>query len=149
MRGLYLSRTNAKAMRRYETYLDSFHPAAVWNLSGGELSNLYDIAPAQTERTELSFRGAHISAEKGSVTVEFAGERYVFTNDGESVENSPQCLCICGKTPEELPDCGILVLTDPEAPVYPDDHTYIGERQIELTAAQNGTCRIRRLYGEN
>lgn len=149
LRGLYLSRTNARSVQRYETYLDSFRPASVWNLSGGELANLYDIVPAQTVHTELSFHGAHITAEKGAVTVEFAGQSFVFTNDGEAVETFPQCLCICGKTPEQLPDCGILVLTDTSAPVYPDDHTYIGEQQLELTAAQNGTCRVRRLYGEN
>ncbi len=130
---LVLCKPSDKSLRQYEGYLVWQPPESVCCVDS---------------ETELVFRGAKVTADAHGAVIEYAGNTYQFTNNAGRITEPPEVLCLYGKQPAVYPECGVLIVPE-GADALPDAHTYIGEEALELTAASNGTCRIRRLYGEN
>ena len=91
-------------------------------------------------------RGAQISCQDGTAVVTFAGETVCITKDPGRIAFAPTVLAVYGDGAAPVPDCGVLIMTDPEAPYLPDPHTYVGENDIEICLTPDGACEARRIW---
>lgn len=146
---LYLANPSEKSARRYSEYLALLPPENVILLR--EVSegfpDVLGVLSGMDEHREMLFHGAHLALQADCVTIGYAGQTFECCRE-QAVCGEPEILVICGRSREALPDCGILIVPDPDAPYQPDGCSYIGENNIEVTIAKDGTCRVRRLYGD-
>ena len=142
---LYLARPKKKAAGRYAEYFALMPPdEAVLLQETDEIPDVLGVLTETEQAREALFHGAHISAQKDRVTVEYAGQTLECCTE-QAVTGEPEVLVLCGSSTEPLPDSGILFILDPASPYEPDGHTYIGETHFEVTLGRDGTCRVRRL----
>ena len=120
---------NEEQRRRWDERM-AFFPAA---------DILYD------DHASLLFEGARVSLQDGTAVVTYSGETVCVTDDPESLGWSPTVLAVYGDCTAPVPDCGVLLLTDPDAPYVPDAHTYLGAHDIVAILAPDGTCQVRML----
>ncbi|MBR3629778.1 MAG: ComEC/Rec2 family competence protein [Oscillospiraceae bacterium] len=149
LRGLYLTRPRPGAAGRYAACFSLMPPEEVVLLQ--EAENFPGVLDAVTETDasrETLFHGAHITAQKEHVTVEYAGQTLECCPE-QTADGTPEVRIVCGGSTGPLPDSGILIVLDPASPYQPDEHTYIGEHYLEVTLGRDGTCRVRRLYGDH
>ena len=104
------------------------------------------VISEDAERQTL-FHGARLTMGADTVRIEYAGQTCVCAKEGHVPEGTPEILILYGKNKTTLPDGGIYILLDENSPYQADAHTYVGENNLELTIADDGTCRVRRLYG--
>ncbi|MCR4645588.1 MAG: competence protein ComEC family protein [Oscillospiraceae bacterium] len=146
---LCLAKPGKKTAGRYSEYFALMPPEEVVLLKDTEdFTDVLGVLSVTDERREMLFHGAHLSAQSDCVTVEYAGMTLECCKE-DAVTGKPEVLVISGKNTEALPDCGILIIPDPDSPYEPDGHTYIGETNFEVTLGRDGTCRVRRLYGDH
>lgn len=147
--GLYLGNPKDKAMRRYKEYLAFLLPEEVWLMKKTEfpMPPLSGNDSHYTESRELLFHGAKIEVLPKQIRIEYANRIYICKNDKAEITETPDILTIYGASKEIQPECGILMILDNHENYFPDDHTYIGENNLEVTIAESGRCRVRRLYG--
>ena len=146
---LCLAKPGRKTAGQYSDYFTLMPPEEVVLLTEAEdFAPILDVPTETDESREMLFHGAHLSAQNDCVTIEYAGMTLVCCKEA-AVTGEPEVLIIYGKNTEALPDCGILIIPDPDSPYEPDGHTYIGENNLEVTLGRDGTCRVRRLYGDH
>lgn len=147
---LYLAAPSAGSAARYAEYLTLTPPAHVIALRETDepLPGVLGAEPEFCDYREALFRGAHLQAAKDCVTLTYAGVTFACCRE-KAAEGTPEVLVVCGRSRRELPDCGILIIPDPASPYEPDGNSYIGENNLEVTIARDGTCRVRRLYGDS
>lgn len=151
VRQLCLCDPSARCIRKYEGYLSCYQPETLWLMqeTDEELPQLFDLEPVRAEEMEFLFHGARISVSGTTVTLRYAENTCTFTTSAKEITGQSEVLGMFGTLKTAVPDCGILAVSDQEMSYLADEYTYIGENHLELTLAQDGTCRIRRLYGEN
>ncbi len=148
---LCLCDPSPSSIRGYEDYLSSSQPEAIWVMQevDEDFPQLFGREPIEVPTLELLFHGAKLSSNDTALTVDYAGNTCVFTRSAREITGQPEVLGVFGTLKKLVPDCGVLSLTDADTCYLPDGHTYIDENPLELTLANDGTCRIRRLYGKN
>lgn len=144
---LYLCKPSARSAARYSEYLSFLPPEQVWLLREAWIPSVLGYSVQTAEHREQLFHGARITAEADSVTVEYAGMTLVCTKEAALPEEEPEVLVVYGRNRKPLLPSGVLIVLDAESDYLQDGHTYIGENNLELTIAKDGTCRVRRLYG--
>ena len=80
---LCLCKPSAKSTRRYETYLSYYPPDAVWILQDKPCGDLFGKTPAFADELRFSFHGADILASGQSVTVTFAGQTCIISENAD------------------------------------------------------------------
>ncbi len=146
---LYFADPKKSAAGRYSEYFALMPPEKVVLLQ--ETDDFPGVlhAPTETDASrEALFHGAHISAQKDRVTVEYAGQTLECCTE-QTASGEPEVRILCGRSTKPLPDSGILIIPDPATPYEPDGHTCIGADDYEVTLGRDGTCRFRRLYGDH
>ncbi len=97
---------------------------------------------------ELAFADALIRVEGEQVRVTYGDMNYVCCRETEAAA-SCDVLTVYGKNRDALPACGLLQVLDAQSSYVPDAETLIGENNLELTLADAGGCRVRRLYADS
>ena len=151
MKNLYLCSPKAKSIQRYDEYLTFFSTNELWLLKETE-QKMPDLSSAKTYLTdekELLFHGAKIRISQKQVEISYADRLCLCTNESTEISGIPDILTVYGKSQNILPECGLLLILDENTCYLPDSHTYVNENNLEITISKNGSCRVRRLYGDS
>lgn len=147
---LYLCKPSVKSAQKYTQYFSLLPPEQLTFLGGTdeEVTDILGTVPDIQNSREMLFYGAKITAEEYCVTVEYDGVTFVCGRDYAVSDetDAPDILAVYGRNKNPLPECGVLIVYDADSPYRSDRHTYIGEQNLELMIAKDGTCRMRRLY---
>ena len=149
---IYLNKPSEKILNAYGEYLTDPSPEQYYfrkELSSGTESEelpAYVILDSQ----ELLFHGALLKIRENRLEILYEEKLFLGTNEKTSLADlaeDPDILMIYGKSENIQPDCGILIILD-ENSCYDlaDAYNYIGENNLEITIAENGRCKVRRLY---
>jgi hypothetical protein len=147
---LCLVREGKKSTANYSQQLALTQPEIFRVLGTAEeaVPELFGQTAQVSGEMELLFHGAVISAGEGTVTVDYAGISYLCSTE-YLAETEADILTVYGKSRSVLPESGLLLVLDGDSCYTEDDHTYVGENNLELTIASGGECRVRRLYADS
>ena len=145
--GLYLSNPKEKSLKRYKEYLSFKTPEELWMLKKPKQAIFTEQKIRYSEQQEILFHGAKIEAEQNSIKISYADKIYICKKEKAEIEEIPDILTIYGTSQGVQPDCGFLLILDGNELYLSDAHTYVEENNLEVTIAENGKCRVRRLYG--
>lgn len=145
---LLLCRPTAAVIRKYEKYCGGMEPAACVMLRENPKlvqPQLLGEPLVLAEEKIISFHGAEIRADSGSVTVTYGGVCLVCCADAERLPQQCDILAVSGNCTGVLPDCGMLIAPE-EASAFQNAEP---KTDMELLFAKDGSFRIRRLYGDS
>ncbi len=138
-----LSHPTRMNLQRYEQYFPS---SEITLLTETALFSEY----RKLSHKELLFHGAKVTADPERLLIEYGGIEYLCTKESQLQEDdTPEILTIFGYNKKPLPECGIMAILDENSPYIADNHTYIGENNLEITIKSNGKSRVRRLYASS
>jgi len=129
-------------LKRYGEY---FQPEAIHILKDTVLFSEYP----KLQYKEMLFHGAKITIAPEKLSIKYGGIEYLCTKSNLLQEETPEILTIFGYSEKPLPECGIMMVLDENSPYIADNHTYIGENNLEITIRSDGKSRVRRLYANS
>ncbi|MBR4318774.1 MAG: ComEC/Rec2 family competence protein [Oscillospiraceae bacterium] len=144
--GLYLANPKEKSLKRYAEYLRFMTPEELWMLKKPKQAIFTEQKLYYAEQKEILFHGAKIEAEQNLIKIFYADKIYICKKEKTEMQETPDILTIYGTSQGIQPDCGLLFILDENKLYFSDTHTYIAENNLEVTIAENGKCRVRRLY---
>lgn len=146
---LFLCKPNEKSVSRYAQVLrhcSPLHTVVTGDTDETTDLSIFGTSAVYTPTREILFHGAVIRISKNHVTVDMGSVKYVCTQEKSAAQYDCELLTVYGTSKNVLPDAGILIVLDERSCYMGDDHTFVGENNLELAIAENGKCRIRSLY---
>lgn len=147
LEALYLCNPKEKSISNYQKYITYPKPEHVFLMKESEHAE--DSGFTAIDYQEFLFHGALLIVEEGKVRIAYEDKVYICTSEKKLISETPDILTVYGKSENVLPDCGILIVLDENSCYHADSYSYIGENNLEITIAENGRCRVRRLYGDS
>lgn len=153
---VYLNQSGEKMLHAYREYLTD--PVPERYCSRKELSSETETE-SETEKLpesvildsqELLFHGALLKIQENRLEIYYEDKLFLCASEKTGLEDLTEVsdiLVIYGKSENIQPDCGILIILDKNKCYDTQDaYNYIGENNLEITIAENGRCKVRRLY---
>ena len=148
---LFLCKIKPKSVSRYEQVLRHSppkHTVAIADTQESGTLSLLGKDAVHTPIREILFQGAVIRISQNDVQVDTGNLKFSCMQEKTAAAQSYDLLTVYGTSKNTLPDAGILIVLDGRSCYTSDAHTYVGENNLELAIAENGSCRIRRLYAD-